>query len=227
MIGIFDSGVGGLTAYRELARLLPRADILYLADRKNAPYGTKEKDELISLVRRDIQRLRALGAEKILVACCTASTVCSFIPREEALGVIPIILPTARISAARSEKIAVIATKYTVNSQEFTKQIRSLNERASVTEIEAGRLVSLVESGARDGRLDRAAEEYLDALAEKIAKAGADTLIFGCTHFTHVEGELKSRLPHISTLHPSRIGAAALASLPFVGMGRGKRIYTE
>lgn len=227
MIGIFDSGVGGLTAFKELERLLPRADILYLADRKNAPYGTKEKEELLSLVRRDIQRLRALGAEKILVACCTASTVCPLLPENETEGVIPIILPTARIAAARSEKIAVIATKYTTDSQEFTKQIRSLNERASVTEIEAGRLVSLVECGARDGRLDRAAGKYLDALAEKISETEADTLIFGCTHFTHVEGELKARLPHVSTLHPSRIGAATLASLPLVGKGQGKRIYTE
>jgi glutamate racemase len=227
LIGIFDSGVGGLTAYKEVARLLPQADILYLADRKNAPYGTKEKDELISFVRRDIRRLRDLGAEKILVACCTASTVCQFLPSKELDGVIPIIVPTARIAAAESEKIAVIATKYTTDSGEFGKQIRILNRNASVTEIEAGKLVSLVESGARDGRLDRAAEIYLDSLAEKIRECQADTLIFGCTHFTHVEEALKARLPHISTLHPSRIGAAALAERSVCESGRGKRIYTE
>ncbi len=227
MIGIFDSGVGGLTAYREAVRLLPRADILYLADRRNAPYGTKEKDELLELVRRDIYRLRSLGAKKILVACCTASTVCPFLRKEELDGVIPIVNPTARIAARQSEKIAVIATSYTASSGEFGKQIRSLSPLASVTEIEAGRLVGLVENGARDGRLDNRAAKYLDSLAEKIRESGADTLIFGCTHFTHVEGELKRRLPGLTMLHPSRIGAEELASLSAGEVGTGRRIYTE
>ena len=75
MIGIFDSGVGGLNAFYEVRRGLPYADIAYLADRANAPYGTKPKDELISLVKNDIKRLRELGCRLILIACCTASTV--------------------------------------------------------------------------------------------------------------------------------------------------------
>ena len=74
MLGVFDSGVGGLAALRELRRLLPFEDMIYLADKENAPYGTKTEDELVALVREDVKRLRELGAEKILMACCTAST---------------------------------------------------------------------------------------------------------------------------------------------------------
>ena len=71
MIGIFDSGRGGIASLTVVKKLLPRVDIAYLADRKNAPYGTKSERELKLLVRRDIARLRELGAEKILIACCT------------------------------------------------------------------------------------------------------------------------------------------------------------
>ena len=118
MIGIFDSGVGGLSAYRELRLLLPRCDIIYLADRRNAPYGTKTKDELIKLVKHDILQLKNMGAEKILVACCTASTVVPHLDFEERRCVLPIIFPAARV-AARLARVTVIATEHTARSSAF------------------------------------------------------------------------------------------------------------
>ena len=108
MIGVFDSGVGGMTAFDELRRLLPCEDMVYLADRSNAPYGTKSERELVFLVREDIRRLRELGCEKILVACCTASTVVSLLSEAERRICTPIILPTAR--AAVSSAISRAAT---------------------------------------------------------------------------------------------------------------------
>ena len=75
MIGIFDSGVGGLSALDEVRKIAPKADICFLADRNNAPYGTKTKEEVKKLAEANIEKLLSLGAEKILIACCTASTV--------------------------------------------------------------------------------------------------------------------------------------------------------
>ena len=95
MIGIFDSGVGGFSAYRTVRRMLPRENILYLADRKNAPYGTKSKDEILSFTKNNIKRLSAMGAERILIACCTASSVYDLLSEEEKEISLPIIRPAA------------------------------------------------------------------------------------------------------------------------------------
>ena len=95
MIGVFDSGVGGFLAVRHLRALLPRADILCLADRKNAPYGTKERKEIINFAERNIERLFKLGANRILIACCTASSAHRALTQRAQDISVPIIRPTA------------------------------------------------------------------------------------------------------------------------------------
>ena len=116
MIGIFDSGVGGLNAYYELKRLLPDEDFIYLSDRKNAPYGTKSEDEIIALTRADIKRLKNAGARKILIACCTASSIHHKLDDEERQISLPIITPAAEIAAKSAKRILVIATEHTAKS---------------------------------------------------------------------------------------------------------------
>jgi hypothetical protein len=83
VIGIFDSGVGGICAYRHLREMLPRENILYLADRKNAPYGIKSRDEILGFTKTNIKRLRSLGADGILIACCTASSLYGLLDVDE------------------------------------------------------------------------------------------------------------------------------------------------
>lgn len=227
MIGVFDSGVGGLNSFSELRRYLPLADIVYLADRQNAPYGTKTEDELIRLVKKDIQRLRSFGADKILIACCTASTVFPYLDANERDGVMPIITPTAHAAAVLSEKIAVIATEHTTASGAFGNEIRAISKNATVTEISAQELVSLVESGERDDRLTERGERYLDTLSETIKASGADSLIYGCTHFSHIQRELSKRLPKVKSLLPSKIGAHSFLALCSDEHGSGRSIYTE
>ena len=229
MTGIFDSGVGGLISYREVRRILPREDIAYLADRGGAPYGTKTKEQLTELVGCDLERLRRLGAKRILVACCTASTVIPSLPKELLRGVVTVIEPAAEI-AAGGNKIAVIATEYTAASGAFGKEISRLNSRAEVTEIAAQPLVAFVESGSRDGRMNADCREYLDTLSEKIRNLKADTLILGCTHFSHLSGELRARLHGVRLISPAIEGAAKLCKEirrepPHTA--RGKNSYTE
>ena len=223
MIGVFDSGVGGFCALRELRRLLPSEDIVYLADRKNAPYGTKSQEEIIALTQADIKRLRDYQVNKILIACCTASSVHEFLDKEEREISLPIIRPAAQM-AAEGRRIAVIATERTVSSAVFSKEISKISD-AKVVEFSAQRLVTLVEGGCRDGRINTECERELCRIAELIADAEADTLILGCTHFSHLEGELQKRC-NVKTVSPAREGAAALTRIITKSHGeRGRIIY--
>ena len=226
MIGIFDSGVGGMAALGEVRRLLPKSDVIYLADRKNAPYGTKSEDELTELVKRDIKRLRELGATDILVACCTASTVFKNLDIEERQGVIPIISPSALI-AAKLKKITVIATEHTVRSSAFALAIKAISPDASVEEIPCQRLVSLVESGERDGNISRECEDILISVASSAKEHASEGIILGCTHFSHLEKTIKKLLPRVKIINPARIGARELASRARDTVGNGRITYTE
>ena len=225
MIGVFDSGVGGLCAFAELRRLLPRCDAVYLADRKNAPYGTKTKDELIRLVRRDVARLRDMGCDEILVACCTASSVVPYLDFEERRGVLPIISPAAK-KAANLRSVTVIATEHTVRASAFKNEIKRLSN-TDVQEIACQRLVSLVEKGARDGSVSKECELELEKICKSVREHRSEGIILGCTHFTHLEKTIKNLLPDVEVISPAKIGARELARRLGDLSGSGKTIYTE
>ena len=223
MIGIFDSGVGGFCAFREVRRLLPREDIVYLADRKNAPYGTKTKDEITALTKADINTLLSFGVSKILIACCTASSVYDSLSDREREICLPIIRAAAE-RAASGRSIAVIATEGTVRSGIFTREIGGLTT-SPVVEFPEQRLVALVEGGCRDGRISAECDEELQGIAARVSEAEADTLILGCTHFSHLEGELQKRC-RIRTVSPAREGARALVKMIKTDRREcGKNIY--
>ena len=228
MIGIFDSGVGGFNALYEIRRASPRADVIYLADRSNSPYGTKGEEVLCELVERDIKTLRGLGASRILIACCTASTVYPRLDESDRRISLPIITPAA-LATAKYKRVAVIATDATVRSGAFGREIRRINPDSTVTEIAAQRLVALVENGARDGRINRECENLLDSLAIEIRDLRADALVLGCTHFSHLEAELAKRLHGVKIISPAREGARALLSenREDIIRGSGKTLYIE
>ena len=209
MIGVFDSGVGGIAAYRELRRHLPLADIVYLADRAHAPYGTKSEDELISLVSGVVKILRQRGADRILIACCTASTVYPRLDADDRAVCLPIIGCAADCFDGR--RAGVIATDATIRSHAFERQIRHRCPEAQVTEIAAQRLVSLVERGARDGAVSRECADMLDGITDELRRAEIDSLFLGCTHFSHLSGELSRRLPRVRIIDTARLGARRLA----------------
>lgn len=206
MIGVFDSGVGGICAFRRVRELMPREDMIYLADRKNAPYGTKSEDEIRALTERNIKLLRGLGAEVVLIACCTASSLHHTLCREAREISIPIIAPAAALAAKVGKKIAVIATNHTATSGAFSREIGRLSD-AIVFEMSEQPLVALVEKGSRDGRVTEECREYLRGLRDRISATGADTLILGCTHFSHLEKEIGGLLPRVKIISPARVGA--------------------
>ena len=206
MIGVFDSGVGGLCAYGELRRRWPREDMIYLADRDNAPYGTKSAKEILHFTEKNIRLLKDMGATAVLIACCSASSIYEELSPEDRAIAPPIIAPSARMAAEGGENIAVIATRHTVGVRAFGREI-ARHSRATVTEIAAQELVTMVEGGSRGECLTDECGRYLTHLADRIREAEADTLILGCTHFSHLEGEISRLLPHIRIISPARVGA--------------------
>ena len=224
MIGIFDSGVGGICAYNTVRRALVREDIIYLADRKNAPYGTKTEDEILNFTKNNIRTLKSMGAELILIACCSASTVYRRLNEEERAISIPIISPAAREAAEVGGKIAVIATKHTVRSGTFSREIARFSD-TTVCEMAEQELVSLVEGGNRDGRVNEECKCYLADMAKRIKLTEANTLILGCTHFSHLECEIGALLPEVKIISPARVGAEEMIKKIKKCRENGKIIY--
>jgi glutamate racemase len=182
-IGIFDSGVGGLTVLREIFRALPQEDTIYFGDTARVPYGTKSPEtvaryanEITSfLVRRDIKLL--------VVACNTASAVAlNGLKRQFPIPVVGVIEPGARraVEVSRSGRIGVIGTAGTIKSSAYTRAIKRLNPEAEVLTRSCPLFVPLAEEGWTDNQVARlTAQSYLQELKE----AGVDTLVLGCTHY--------------------------------------------
>jgi len=182
-IGIFDSGVGGLTVLREIFKVLPQEDTIYFGDTARVPYGTKSPEtverysrEITSfLVKRDIKLL--------VVACNTASAVAlNSLKREFFIPVVGVIEPGARraVEVTRSGRIGVIGTAGTIKSSAYTRAIKRLNPAAEVLTRACPLFVPLAEEGWTDNQVARlTAQSYLQELKE----ADIDTLVLGCTHY--------------------------------------------
>lgn len=223
MIGVFDSGRGGVAITKELLSLCPACDVVLLADRKNLPYGTKSDEKLIRVVEKNLKRLRSFGADRLLIGCCTASSIYDrfFEPSRE---VIPIIDPTARRAAEVTDgKICVIATESTVRSHAFESAI-SRYSNAAVTEVAAGELVGIVE-GLSEGAPNENELRKIKKALEPVKRTGADTLVLGCTHFPLISEYISRYLPDVRIVSCVREGA--IAALFYATAGRGRIIYTE
>ncbi len=219
MIGICDSGEGGSVAVEELRAIAPTVDVCFFADRENAPYGTKTPNELLSLLRKDIQKVRDAGADEVLIACCTASTVYDRLTSSERQGVYPIITPTsqAAVEKTRNGRIGVLATEATVSSHAFTREIGRIDPRAQVTEIAVQRFVEYVESGKAD-------RDDVKKTVEKLKRENIDTLILGCTHFPRLSGIISEYAGSITIISSAREGAFEIARHARL-VGSGATIY--
>lgn len=224
MIGIFDSGVGGLCAYRRLRELMPREDIVYLADRRNAPYGRKTPEEILSFTKENIRRLSSYGAEQILIACCSASSVYDRLTSAERQIATPIIRPTARL-CRDFKRVAVIATSHTARVGVFKREIGMISQ-AEVFEMATQELVEMVEGGCRDGKIHRKCKQLLEKIAKWAAEINADALILGCTHFSHLEGEIARLNKNLKIISPARVGAEEIALCHTASREGGRVIYT-
>ena len=225
MIGVFDSGVGGLCALNELHRLMPGENLVYFADRKNAPYGNKSPEEIVEFCQNSIAFLSGLGARRVLIACCTASTMHDLIKKELSEISLPIISPTAHLTS-ESRRILVIATEHTAKMGAFKKEIAKFSP-AIVIEKAVQRLVSLVECGCRDRHINEECKNILYEIKGDCERENIDTLILGCTHFSHLENELSKLLPDVKIINPAHIGARTMAKMLTEKYENGKIQYIE
>jgi glutamate racemase len=187
-IGVFDSGVGGLTVVRELMELLPGEDIVYFGDTARVPYGTKSAETVVRFAREDLAFLKSRDVKLIVIACNTASSVAlPLLADEEEIPVIGVLLPGARGAAAatRNNRIAVIGTTATINSGAYEKALHDIYEDLEIISHPCPLFVSLAEEGwTGDEVAHMVARRYL----EPLTGFGADTLVLGCTHYPLLKG---------------------------------------
>lgn len=215
MIGIFDSGLGGLTAYKELHNLLPAGDFVYFGDTGRVPYGSRSREILTRYARQDIRFLLRQGADVILAACGTVSSVVLDDIRSEfsipLFGVVDASV-NAALAATKNEKIGVIGTGATISSGAFAKKIAVANPHAAVTSIACPLFVPLVENGYIGRGCEvtkRVAADYLAPLRDE----GIDTLILGCTHFPIIADIISDLLPGVTLVNSGAAAAAEVAAV--------------
>lgn len=213
-VGIFDSGVGGLTAVRSLRALLPAEDIVFLADTARVPYGGRSAAELRGIAAGDTRFLNALGAKAVLAACGTVSSNCPETVLALAAGpACGVVAAAAReaVRVSRGGRIGVVATEATARAGAFEREILALAPGARVITQGTAELVPLVEAGRTDvndaavrGAVRRAAEPF---------RGEADTLILGCTHFPLLAEAFRLELPEAELVDSGAAGAKAMAEL--------------
>ncbi|MGI6612473.1 MAG: glutamate racemase [Candidatus Nanosyncoccaceae bacterium] len=187
-IGVFDSGLGGLTVLADIRLALPRADLFYIGDSANAPYGTKTQKEIITLSERVVDRLIEAGTEMIVVACNTATSAA-----EAALHAkynLPIVGIEPALKSATEQikrgKIIVLATKYTISHNRYLNLAKQVAKDQQIVSLAAPRLVELVELGKTDGG---EVESHLKELVREISDVKG--VVLGCTHFSHLKPAMR------------------------------------
>ncbi len=191
-IGVFDSGLGGLTAVKQIMNELPDESIIYFGDTGRVPYGTRSRETILKYTRGDIRFLKNFDVKLIVIACGTASSAALPMIKDEfdipIVGVIDAAVYAA-VRATKNKKIGVIGTSGTIRSREYEKQIKAYDSEMQPFTKACPLFVPLVENGHFDTEVTRlVVAEYL----EEIKAAGVDTLILGCTHYpllTKVIGE--------------------------------------
>ena len=189
-IGFFDSGIGGITIWESVNRLLPNENTIYLADSKNSPYGKKPNDELTNISKENVEFLINKKCKLIVVACNTATTnSINFLRKSYNLpfiGIEPAIKPAALNT--KTGKIGVLATKGTLGSSLFEKTSNIHGQNVEIIEQHGLGLVELIEKGIYSGsKIDSLLKEYLNPMLEN----NIDKLVLGCTHYPLIKESIK------------------------------------
>ena len=213
-IGIFDSGVGGLTVAREVMRQLPDERIVYFGDTARLPYGTKSQDTVIRFSEQIMRFLRSKGVKAIVIACGTVSTTAlDVLTAENDIPVWGVVEPAARAAAqaTRNGKVGLIGTQATIRSGAYERRIAQGAPQIQVMAAACPLFVPVVETG-RFRRGDIVAETVVGEYLEPFRAAGVDTLVLGCTHYpllTEIIGDYMG--PEVKLIDVGRTCADAVA----------------
>lgn len=209
-IGIFDSGVGGLSVLTIIRNKYPNSEYIYFADNKNLPYGNKQPRQILEFSRKIVNFLILQGVEIIVMGCNTSSAISlNALHREFSVPIIDIITPIAEQTAQLFQNIAVIATQATVTSNIYASKFKAINHSLKITQVPCPKLTSLIESENPDfGKTQQILEEYLKPITEN---PNVEALIYGCTHYPHLHEMIRSLVPSsVQILDPANFIAQHL-----------------
>ncbi|SCK05013.1 glutamate racemase [Vogesella sp. LIG4] len=204
MIGMFDSGLGGLSVWRQLVRTLPHESVLYLADQGYCPYGERSQAQIIARAEVITDYLLAQGATLLLIACNTATSAAvrhlrARYPQLPIVGMEPAIKPA--VQATQSGRVGVLATRATLAGSKFRELAEQFRQQAQIVCQPGEGFVELVESG------ELASQQARDTVSQSLAPllaAGVDHVVLGCTHYPFLAPLLRDLLPaHIDLIDPS------------------------
>jgi len=203
-IGVFDSGLGGLTVVKELMAQLPNENIVYFGDTARLPYGTRSRETIIKYSIQCIRFLLTQNIKAVVIACNTASSMALETVKEVFdLPIIGVVEPGAAhaVKATRNGKVGIIGTEATVQSGSYARAIARLNPGIHTRSVACSLFVPIVEEGWSDTRIAYlVAERYLAPLKEW----GADTLILGCTHYPLLMNTISKVMgPHVTLINPA------------------------
>ncbi len=212
-IGIFDSGLGGLSVVKHLCKLLPSRDIIYFGDTGRVPYGSRSPETIEKYAHQDIKFLQSQGVSMIIAACGTVSSVAPHVGENLGIPFLGVVDPAvkAAIRATSNGKIGVIGTAATINSRAYTRKLLKENPSLEVFEQPCPLLVPLVEAGwiSREDLVTReVVRRYLSPLNEK----GIDTLILGCTHYPLLKSIISDTMGQNVTLIDTGLESAKAAA---------------
>ncbi|BAZ46192.1 glutamate racemase [Chondrocystis sp. NIES-4102] len=217
-IGLFDSGVGGLTVLREMYRQMPTESLLYFADSARLPYGTRSQPEILQFVREILDWMCTQKVKMIIMACNTSSALALEIVRQEYdIPILGVILSGAKAAVKDGQRIGVISTQATAKSHAYRQAIREINPRTQVWEVPCPKFVHLIEQNLLYTEYtQQVAQEYLQPLIKK----NIDTLVYGCTHYRHLDKTIRSLLPSsVKIIDPAEhIVVAAAKELSLLGL---------
>ncbi|MBI2622350.1 glutamate racemase [Candidatus Microgenomates bacterium] len=193
-IGILDSGVGGLTIWREIVRKLPHESTIYIADSKNCPYGSKTSQEIYQLARRLVQFLIENNCKLIVLACNTITVSCldrlrKDFPHVPIVGTVPVVRTASKLS--KNKKIGILSTTRTAESQYQKDLIQNFAGDCELINIGTDKLVPLIEKGNMQ---DKMIQIILHKELKPFVNYGIDTLALGCSHFPLIKGQIQKEL---------------------------------
>lgn len=217
-IGLFDSGVGGLTVLRELYRQLPYESVIYFGDTARLPYGTRSQAQILQFVREILTWMVRQGVKMVIMACNTSSALALEAVRSEFdIPILGLILPGARAAVQSGRRIGVIATPATAASNAYRRAILEVDATAQVWQVGCPEFVPLIEQNRLDDPYTyEITREYLAPLLQR----QIDTLIYGCTHYPYLAPVLQRLLPpEVKRIDPAiHVVAAAAQELDLLGL---------
>ena len=193
-VGVFDSGVGGLTVAREISRQLPDENIVYFGDTARVPYGSKSQKTIIRFSEQIIRFLKTKQVKAIVIACNTASALALDAVRDEFhIPIMGVVIPGARaaVEATRNNKVGVVGTDATVQSGMYTKIIHEMNPEITVIEKACPLFVPLVEEGFKEHVVT---QEIIEYYLESMRNTDIDAMILGCTHYPLLRSKIRAYL---------------------------------